>query len=248
MLHADLKPLLIDLEADNNATGGKQELPNSVQPERLSKGGNIYSVYWIHHPTQFSYKDGYIGITKNFKSRLKEHKLNKRDTHFTRAIKKYGWNNLIKEIIHKELTLEEALKLEFNYRPKQSLGWNSQKGGELGVEGDWYNILENKEKHSLNTSIKTKEGIKLNDSKEKRSKRAKDNWIKNRDSYNREGSKNSRAILDEEKVKCIKCNLLKQGIKDYIIAKIYNVKPYVINFIRKEKNWKHVVCDSPDSE
>jgi hypothetical protein len=48
--YADSKPRLIDLEASNIATGGKQEY-NSVQPERLSDGGyymktTIMKVYW----------------------------------------------------------------------------------------------------------------------------------------------------------------------------------------------------------
>lgn len=38
--NADLKLPLIDLEADNTATGGKQELC-SRQPERLSEGGDL---------------------------------------------------------------------------------------------------------------------------------------------------------------------------------------------------------------
>ena len=37
MNSVDLKPLLIDLEAEYNATGGKQA--TAVQPERLSEGG-----------------------------------------------------------------------------------------------------------------------------------------------------------------------------------------------------------------
>lgn len=245
--HADLKPLLIDLEVDNNTTGGKQDI-QSVQPERLSEGDNMYCVYWLHLPEHKSYNEGYIGITKNFKIRLIEHKSNKRITHLTNAIKKYKWNNIIKEILHKNLTLDKALILEREYRPFQKIGWNSKQGGNLGVEKEWYYDLENKEKHSKNTSIKTKEGILNKDSYEKRSFRAKQNWSKNRNSYNRQGSKNSRSILNEEQVKCIKCELLKKGIKDYIIAKQYNVKPYVINFIRKEKNWKHVMCDSPGYE
>lgn len=44
--HADLKLPLIDLEADNNATGRKQD--KTVQCERLSEGDNMYCLYWIH--------------------------------------------------------------------------------------------------------------------------------------------------------------------------------------------------------
>lgn len=247
MPHADLKPLLIDLEADNNATGGKQELDNSVQPERLNKEDNCYSLYWIHLPIHISYEFGYIGITKNFKQRMKDHKRNKKDTYFTRVIKKYGWDLLIKEVIKEQLTLKEALTLEEFYRPSQNIGWNNQKGGEIGVEPEWYSIKENREKHSLNTSIKTKEWIKTHDSKEKRSKRAKESWKVNKHKYDTKGSKNGRALFTEEEVKCIKCELLLQNIKTSDIAKKFNVNPQVVRDIKNEKYWKHVVCDSPSS-
>ena len=45
--NADVKLSLIDLEASNIVTGGKQ-FNNNVQPERLSEKDNMYSVYWIH--------------------------------------------------------------------------------------------------------------------------------------------------------------------------------------------------------
>ena len=208
----------------------------------------MYCLYWIHLKEHISKDFGYIGITNNFESRIKSHLKNNRNTHFKNAINKYEYDNLIKEILHSNLSLEEALKLENFYRPTQNMGWNSQKGGIMGVEKEWYLIKENKLKHSINTSIGTKNGIFKKDSKEKRSLRARENWINNKESYKdfMLGSKNPKAILNEEQVKCIKCNLLKQGIKDYKIAKLYNVKPYVINFIRKNINWKHIVCDSPD--
>jgi predicted GIY-YIG superfamily endonuclease len=245
--NADVKLPLIDLEADNNATGRKQDVI-SGQRERLSEGDNMYCLYWIHLSDHISIEQGYIGITLDFKKRMFSHKRSKEKTHFKNAILKYGYDNLIKEILHSNLNLEEALFLENKYRPTQNIGWNSKKGGILGVEKEWYLIQENKDKHSLNTSVATKEWILKNDTKEKRSLRAKENWKNNAESYkgSNKGSKNSRAILNETQVLCIKCKLLKEGIKDYKIAKIYNVKPYVINFIRKNINWKHIICDSPD--
>lgn len=247
--NADLKLPLIDLEADNTATGGKQE-HSSVQPERLSEGDNKYCIYWIHLKNEKSLNKGYIGLSIDFQLRMKSHERNKKSNHFKNAIDKYGWDNLIKEIIHFDLILEEALLLEEYYRPVQNIGWNSQKGGELGVKKEWYLIEENKLKHSKNTSKANKKGIQEKDSKEKRSLRAVENRKNNLESYKNcnKGSKNSKAILNEEQVKCIKCELLTQGIRDYKIAKLYNVKPYVINFIRKNINWTHVVCDSPAHE
>lgn len=249
-LYADLKPSLIDLEVDNNTTGGKQDNNLSVQPERLSEKDNMYCVYWIHLKNEIDLNKGYIGITSNFSNRLKSHIRNKNKTHFKNAISKYKWSNLIKEIIHINLSLDKALSLEEFYRPIQNIGWNSQKGGIIGVEKEWYLIEENKIKHSKNTSEATIKGIQENDSKENRSLRAKENWKKNLDSYINlsKGSNNPRAILNEEQVKCIKCELLIQGIRDYKIAKLYNVKPYVISFIRRNINWKHIICDSPAHE
>lgn len=246
--NADLKLPLIDLEADNTATGGKQE-QSSVQPERLSEGDNIYCVYWIHtsnHKDILS--EGYIGITCNFKQRLKSHRKNKRKTKLTDAIKSYGWINLQKEIIKDNLSLENALKIEREYRKDSNIGWNIQIGGELGVEKEWYNISENKLKHSINTSIKTKEGILNKDSTLARSKRASLSRKTNKNSYKNVsvGSNNGKAKLNEQNVLEIKSKLIPSGMKNKEIAKIYNVKSYVIQFIRKEKTWKHIVCDSPD--
>jgi predicted GIY-YIG superfamily endonuclease len=248
--NADLKLPLIDLEADNTATGGKQE-EYSVQPERLSEGDDKYCVYWIHtsnHTDKLS--QGYVGITCNFKDRMKSHKKNKKKTILTDAIKSYGWNNLNKQILISNLSLKEALAIEEKYRPIQNLGWNLQKGGELGVEKEWYNIEENRIKHSVNTSKATKRGIKLKDTYEKRSLRAKISRINNINSYldSNKGSKNPKAILNEEKVKIIKYKLIPEGLSNKEIAKMYDVKTYIIQFIRTGKTWKNVVCDSPAHE
>jgi len=244
--NADVKSPLIDLEVDNTTTGGKQEII-SVQPERLSEENN-YSVYWIHtknHSDKLS--QGYIGITCNFKERLRSHKRNKKKTKLTDAIKSYGWNNLQKEILHSNISLKKALDLERIYRIRPNIGWNIQKGGELKVDKSWYKIPENKKLHSKNTSIKTKEGIKKNDTKELRSNRGKRNRIKYSKSYRNItlGSNNGRALLNEQQVKQIKCKLIPSGMRLVDIAKKFKVKPYVISFIKSGKNWKHVVCDSP---
>lgn len=245
--NADIKSHLIDLEADNTATGGKQEF-NSVQPERLSDGNN-YCVYWIHNPNHNDkLTEGYIGITFNFKERMRAHKKNKKKSKLTDAIKSYEWNNLQKDILFNNLTLKEALNIEKNFRPLPSIGWNIQVGGELGVDKEWYDIPENKLKHSINTSVATKKGIKEKDSTKARSKRARISRIKNADSYINVfvGSKNPRALLNENKVKEIKCKLIPSGMKLKEIAELYNVGKHVISFIKTGKNWKHVVCDSPD--
>jgi hypothetical protein len=181
---------------------------------------------------------------------MKSHKIIKNKYLINNAIKKYGFNNLIKEIIYKNLSLKEALNFEKKFRPLQNIGWNLQQGGNLGVEKEWYKIKKNKIKHSENTSKNTKLGILKNDSTLKRSNRAKLSRIKNKDSYKNinKGSKNSKAILNEKQVRQIKCILIPKGLKNIEIAKLFNVKPYVISFIKSNKNWKHVICDSPDYE
>jgi len=247
--HADLKPSLIDLEADNTATGGKQELFSSVQPERLSEKDDMYVLYWIRKKEHTNLlKQGYIGITINFKERMRSHKKNKRKTALKDAINSYKWENLVKEILLTNLTFQDALFLEEKLRPKINIGWNLKKGGEIGVLKNWYLNEENKIKHSLNTSIKTKENIALKDSKEKRSARAFKALAEHKESYKdcNLGSNNGKAILNENQVSKIKCELIPKGLSNKEIAELYGVKHYVIQFIRTNKNWKHVVCDSPD--
>lgn len=237
--NADLKPPLIDLEAGSTATGGKP----IRQPERLSEEGYTYTVYWIrleNHKNIFT--EGYVGITKDLKMRMKAHKKSKKKTHLFYAKNKYGWNNLIKDIIYKNLSKEEALLLEAFYRNNVNIGWNSQRGGKLGIEKEWYLDENNKIKHSINTSKATKIGIALKDTTEKRSIRAKINRINNLESYKglNVGDKNSRSILKEDQVRHIKYILIPEGKSNSQIAKLYGVKPYVIAFIRNNKNWKHV--------
>lgn len=245
--YADLKFPLIDLEVGNTTTGGKQE-SISMQPERLSEESNMYNVYWIHLKSQNDiYLEGYVGITSNFVNRMSSHNRNKYKNHFKYAINKYGWNNLYKEIIHSNLTLIEALKFEELYRPVQNIGWNSQKGGIIGVEKEWYNIPENKLKHQINTSKATKIAIKEKDNYINRSNRAKNNWKNKPESYKKVsmGSNNPKAKLNEYIVYNIKFNLIPSGMSNKDIALLYKVEDYVIAFIRNNKTWKHVVCDSP---
>ena len=131
------------MEGKDKPTGRKQE--KSVQRERLSEGAYMYCVYWIRLKEHADVTDvGYVGITKNLAERLRAHKKNRRKSHLTNAFKKYGWDNLVVEVLHENLTLQEALSIEFSLRPTQSIGWNSQRGGELGVETSWYDNQDNR--------------------------------------------------------------------------------------------------------
>ena len=138
-------------------------------------------------------------------------------------------------------TLEETLELEALYRPTQNIGWNLQRGGEIGVESGWYDIPENKLKHSMKTSEATRRGIAVKDTTEARAERARQNHLKsNRYKDSVKGEKNPRALLTEDNVKKIKYEMFPMGLSNTNIASIFNVKPYVISFIRTGKNWSYV--------
>lgn len=233
------KPLLIDLEAENTATGRKQE--KSVQRERLSEEGYMYCVYWIRREEHTSSStEGYVGITSNLPERLRAHKKNRKKLPFTNAIKKYGFENLIVEVLHDNLNQQEALSIEKHLRPTQSIGWNSQRGGELGVESSWYLDKDNRNRHREATSKATKIGIAAKDTTEARAQRARDNWKHNRDSYKNisRGSNNPRAILTEEQVRAIKKRLPFE--KTRALADEFNVRIHVIQQIKSGKNWSHI--------
>lgn len=237
----DVKPSLIDLEAGDTATGRKQTL--TMQRERLSERGIVYCVYWIRKVTHSDVSsEGYVGISKNFKERMRHHKRNRKNTPLTRAISKYTWDALVKEILHVDLTLEGALVIENSLRPSERVGWNLQRGGYLGVNPEWYDIPCNRKQHSDATSEKTKVGIQEKDTKVARSARAKANWANNRESYKNVsvGSSNPKAILDEDDVHFIKYTLFPANLSNTDIAQLFGVKHYVISFIRIGKNWKHI--------
>jgi hypothetical protein len=199
-------------------------------------------VYWIREQQHTDiYTDGYVGITKKtLKERVREHKKNKKTSIVSGKLKNNA--DLVCTVVHEVETLEEALSLERQYRPSQNIGWNLQKGGELGVEPEWYLIPENKLKHSMKTSEATQRGIAARDSKEARSERAKLNHKNNADSYKDivKGENNPKAILTESDVVKIKYELFPKGMKNPEIAELFGVKPYVISFIRTGKNWSHV--------
>lgn len=215
----------------------------SVQRERLSGEDYMYCLYWIRLEAHTNiHTEGYVGITTNIGERMRAHKKCKRDTYLYNSIRKYGWDSLTIDIVIENITQEEVLFLEELYRPTQRIGWNSQKGGELGVESEWYSIKENADKHRIATAVATKLAIAEKDTTERRSQRGKQSHIDHADSYRdiSLGSKNPRAILDEKAVKVIKYKLIPQGLSNKEIGVMFNVKGYVIQFIRTGKNWKHV--------
>ena len=87
------------------------------------------SVYWIHHPNHTNImSEGYVGITKRFTRRMFEHKALTTNKYLSNAIKKYGWDNLVKEVIliaNKDYCIDIEIKLRSN----DAIGWNLVKGG-----------------------------------------------------------------------------------------------------------------------
>lgn len=203
------------------------------QRERLSEGNIMYCVYWIRQEDHTDIdSEGYVGITKDFSERMKHHRLSKR----------FDWDHILIEIVQDDLSQEQALNLEFELRPTENIGWNRQRGGFIGVDSTWYDIEQNRQRHSIATSEATKRAIELKDSRKARSERAKLNWINNRENYKNVsvGSNNPKAILNESQVREIKYQMIPSDMTNTEIAKIFGVKHYVISFIRSGKNWSHI--------
>jgi dissimilatory sulfite reductase (desulfoviridin) alpha/beta subunit len=86
------------------------------------------SVYWIRHKDHTDmFSQGYIGVSKNVKIRWAEH-FRSTNQHLQNAIEKYGWDNLVKEII---LIADEkyCYEIELKLRNAEKIGWNLCVGG-----------------------------------------------------------------------------------------------------------------------
>jgi group I intron endonuclease len=88
--------------------------------------------YLIYKHTSPSGK-AYIGQTKNYAKRCSAHKNNSNCTAFAAAINKYGWDNFIHEILHKNLSLQQANELEelciLEHNTLSPNGYNLKTGG-----------------------------------------------------------------------------------------------------------------------
>lgn len=81
----------------------------------------------------------YIGVTNNFKRRMREHKNEsenpkQNDRAIYRAIRKYGWNNFDKIILEENNTIEECFKREQYYIDKYN-SLNSKYGYNMTIGG-----------------------------------------------------------------------------------------------------------------
>ena len=87
------------------------------------------SVYWIHRPEHTDmFNQGYIGVSKDTRHRWNGHKSKAGNLHLQRAITKYGWENLEKDVV---IVADEAycLDVETKLRSRAGIGWNIVAGG-----------------------------------------------------------------------------------------------------------------------
>jgi predicted GIY-YIG superfamily endonuclease len=87
------------------------------------------SLYWIHHHTHTDMlSQGYVGVSNSVKQRWNRHKRGAGNAHLANAIKKYGWDSLVKKVI---VIADEAycLMIEAKLRAQDNIGWNITKGG-----------------------------------------------------------------------------------------------------------------------
>lgn len=117
-----------------------------------------YSVYKLTAPNG----KVYIGITsRDPKRRWNAGNGYKYNKHFYGAIKKYGWENIIKEILYSGVSQEEAYRLEkeliLKYRSNQrEYGYNKSFGGDKTVKGLHWKRTE----ESVQKSVEKRKGRK----------------------------------------------------------------------------------------
>ncbi len=117
------------------------------------------SVYWIHtaeHTDMFT--QGYVGISNSIKDRFESHKNRPSNTHLKNAINKYGWDNLVKDVV---LIADKTycLMIELKLRAEDNIGWNVVKGG--GMPPSATGTTFNKGKTAWNKNIACSKSTKI---------------------------------------------------------------------------------------
>ena len=98
-----------------------------------------YVVYWAHLEEHTDPKtQGYIGITKDFDTRKTRHvsdaeARNSKCIHFANAIRKYGKDTIVFDILIDGIDKELAELIEQEYRPDRGIGWNLCIGGGVNI-------------------------------------------------------------------------------------------------------------------
>lgn len=150
---------------------------------------NNYCVYKIIFPNSKLY----FGITNNFERRKKQHKKESKKSNIKlyRALRKHGLQNCIFEVIQKDLSVDDARKMEIAFIAESNSvknGYNSSFGGQISP------ILNEEVKRKILRKIQTAEHRERVSKKmkqlfhgdaevrKKRSITSKASWEKNRQS------------------------------------------------------------------
>ena len=89
----------------------------------------MISVYWIRHQDHTDiFSQGYVGVSANPKLRWYHHLRQPTNSHMKNAIDKYGWDNLVKQIVLISNN-DYCLDIEKKLRPCDFIGWNATVGG-----------------------------------------------------------------------------------------------------------------------
>jgi hypothetical protein len=84
----------------------------------------IHYVYWFHLDSHTDPKtEGYVGIATDHKRRERDHRRN------PRLIALCGDSRPIFTLLAREVTREEAARIEWEHRKQPLTGWNQGKGG-----------------------------------------------------------------------------------------------------------------------
>ena len=98
----------------------------------------VFNIYYPSGTTKNKFDiftDGYIGITKNFKRRMKSHTTNTSiDSAPISALIRLHDKDIRFYVLSENLTKAQALNLEKFYRPNRRIGWNIAKGGGVKYE------------------------------------------------------------------------------------------------------------------
>lgn len=95
---------------------------------------NLHYVYWYHLANHTDpYSQGYIVVTNQPEIRERCHANGRRGGSkvLHSAFKKYGVENILRDVLHTVENAEKAYRLEQQYRPEPKTGWNIAIGGGL---------------------------------------------------------------------------------------------------------------------
>jgi hypothetical protein len=153
-------------------------------------------VYWIRHKDHADiFSQGYVGISNDFETRLRNHKSKPTNIHMKNVLNKYGWENLIKEKVLIS-TQEYCIDVEKQLRPVDFIGWNQTFGGNIPPKpqkgmGKGRKIPQ----ETIDKMLKTRKGYKHNmKTRNKLSQKAKEQWAR----YHANGNKHTPEPADEE--------------------------------------------------